>query len=357
MRLSDYDYDLPPECIAQTPAEPRDAARLLVPHPEADGVAHRIVRDLPDLLERDDLLVVNDTRVRPARLHARRPSGGRVELLLLEPVQGGWRALVKPAKKQRAGARLMVAAGVELEFVERELEADGTPAATWLVRLHAEGGRSDDEVLDALGEVPLPPYIQRAAGVEDRERYQTVYARELGSVAAPTAGLHLTREVLEQLESKGVRHASVTLHVGLGTFAAVQTDDVRDHVMHREVYHLPEATALAVQRCRERGGRVVAVGTTSTRVLETCAQEGGLVRAGAGETRLFLHPPQRPQVVDRLLTNFHLPRTTLLMLVASFLGRGRTLDLYAQAIEEGYRFFSYGDAMLIDRAPSLPREG
>lgn len=362
VRLEDFDYTLPPEAIAQRPVEPRDAARMLV-HAVSGGsdAQHRTVRDLDEFLRDGDLLVVNDTRVRPARVLARRPSGGRVELLFLEALGDGvWRTLVRPGKKQRPGARLEVATGVGVELLERELAPDGTPAATWRVRWRSEAdGDSepvarDEALLEAHGEVPLPPYIQRAADAADRERYQTVYARESGSVAAPTAGLHLTPELLDRLAARGVERASVTLHVGLGTFAPVQEEDPRDHPMHAEVYHLPEATAEAVARTRARGGRVVCVGTTSARVLESCAVEGGLVEAGAGETRLFLHPGRGPRVLDGLLTNFHLPRTTLLMLVASFIGTETTLRLYSEALREGYRFFSYGDAMLLLRERAEP---
>lgn len=352
MRLEDFDYTLPEEAIAQRPVEPRDAARMLVHRAVEDATEHLCVRDLDRHLQSGDLLVVNDTRVRPARVYAARPSGGRVELLFLEPLaDGAWRALVRPGKKQREGARLAVAPGVEVELEARERGEGGEPAATWRVRWRAAGGApalpGDEELLEAHGEVPLPPYIQRGADAADRERYQTVYARERGSVAAPTAGLHLTPELLARLEARGVERAAVTLHVGLGTFAPVQTSDPRQHSMHHEVYHLPEATALAVARTRARGGRVVCVGTTSARVLESCARPGGLVEAGAGETRLFLHPESPPRVLDGLLTNFHLPRTTLLMLVASFIGTERTLRLYGEALAEGYRFFSYGDAMLL----------
>lgn len=352
VRLEDFDYTLPEEAIAQRPVEPRDAARMLVHRAGEDATEHLRVRDLEQHLRAGDLLVVNDTRVRPARVHAARPSGGRVELLFLEPLaDGAWRALVRPGKKQREGARLTVAPGVEVELEARERAADGEPAATWRVRWRAAAGAPgllpDEDLLEAHGEVPLPPYIQRGPEAGDRERYQTVYARESGSVAAPTAGLHLTPELLARLEARGVERAAVTLHVGLGTFAPVQAGDPREHSMHAEVYHLPEATAAAVARTRERGGRVVCVGTTSARVLESCARSGGLVEAGAGETRLFLHPENPPRVLDGLLTNFHLPRTTLLMLVASFIGTERTLRLYREALAEGYRFFSYGDAMLL----------
>lgn len=356
LKLSDFDYHLPPERIAQIPAEPRDAARLMVHRAPSDETAHAQVRDLVDWLDPGDLLVVNDSRVRPARVMATRPSGGRVELLFLEPVgtpAGAWRALVRPGKKQRPGMLLSVGEGLSVRLLERELDAGGLPAATWIVSM--EGSLAEqsscEELLESFGEIPLPPYIERTPDdprlVRDRDRYQTVYAVSTGSVAAPTAGLHFTEDLLERLEAKGVQRAAVTLHVGLGTFQPVQVEDPSEHPMHEERYCLPEGTADLVRQTRESGGRVISVGTTATRVLETCAQPGGIVAAGAGRTDIFLRPPNGPRVVDGLLTNFHLPRTTLLMLVASFIGRERMLRLYKEAIQSDYRFYSYGDTMLL----------
>jgi S-adenosylmethionine:tRNA ribosyltransferase-isomerase len=355
MKVSDFDYELPAEHIAQEPVRPRDAARLLVHRVDEEGSEHARVRDLGRFLRAGDLLIVNDTRVRPARLAGSRPSGGAVELLLLEPAGGArWRTLARPAAKLRSGEELELEGGrVRATPIER---GEG---GEWLVELaDATGGAGDsesfEELLERVGRMPLPPYIARPRGDDpqrafDREAYQTVFARELGAAAAPTAGLHFTTELLTSLERAGVERAAVTLHVGVGTFRPVMVDDTEAHRMHAETYDLPVATVEAVARCRARGGRVVAVGTTSVRVLETCAREAGELRAGAGETRLFLTPGSGFQVVDALLTNFHLPRSTLLMLVSAFAGRERVLALYAEAIEAGYRFYSYGDAMLLLR--------
>ena len=378
MRVDDFDYDLPPDRIAQAPAARREAARLLVPDPAGGPSRHGTVADLPGLLRAGDLLVVNDTRVRRARLFARRPSGGRVELLLLGPrgdEPAVWTALVNPARKLRVGQVLTIEGpedepltGWELEPLERlahDAEAD-KPGPGWVLRF----GRTDapgagpvdaaaiEALCEAAGHVPLPPYIERAQGrgdaerareAADADRYQTVFAREPGAVAAPTAGLHLTEALLAELETAGVERAAVTLHVGLGTFAPVEVEDPDDHPMHTEALVLPEATVAAVERTRARGGRVVCVGTTSLRVLEARADADGRLTPGAGSTDLFLRPGSPFRVCDVLLTNFHLPKSTLLMLVSAFVGRERILELYAEAIAEGYRFFSYGDAMLLER--------
>jgi S-adenosylmethionine:tRNA ribosyltransferase-isomerase len=334
------------------------------------------VADLAELLQPGDLLVVNDTRVRRARLFARRPSGGRVELFFLEPEPGRpgrWRALANPARKLRVGEPLELElpedAGrvpgwrlVPVERLPHDAEPE-KPGPTWVLDFEqAAGAAPEPAAIEALferaGHVPLPPYIARQQGqgaaeadheALDAERYQTVFARELGAVAAPTAGLHLSEELLARLDARGVERASVTLHVGLGTFAAVEVEDTEAHPMHAERYQLSEATVAAVARARDRGGRVVCVGTTSVRVLESCVDAAGELRAGSGSTRLFLTPGSRFHVCDVLLTNFHLPRSTLLMLVAAFVGRERALALYAEAIEQRYRFYSYGDAMLLTR--------
>lgn len=371
MKLSDFDYDLPPERIAQRPVEPREAARLLVHSIGEDRTEHRLVgdlRDVGDVLHPGDLLVLNDTRVRPARLCGTRPTGGAVELLVLGPASPSsstdsatgadeplWRALVNPARRLRAGEALMLEDGaIEAVPHERGHHADGSPSGEWTLTLQDSGGSgaSLDELLERAGRMPLPPYIRRGRGADplrelDRERYQTVFARETGAIAAPTAGLHFSNELFDALERGGVARATVTLHVGLGTFLPVTTDDVEEHTMHTESYVLPEETALAVRRTREQGGRVVAVGTTVARVLETCAATGSLV-AGAGETDLFVRPGHHDfRAIDALLTNFHLPKSTLLMLVSALAGRERVLRLYGEAVEAGYRFFSYGDAMLL----------
>lgn len=355
MRTSDFHYDLPPERIAQVPAEPRDAARMLVCERASGATRHRVVSDLVEELRAGDLLVVNDTRVRPARIEARRASGGAVELLFLEPAADGtWRALARPAKKLRPGEELAVAAGLVARAVEREVDGAGAVGAIWRVELFdPEGrGRSVGELLEAVGRMPLPPYIDRARGGDardevDRERYQTVYARETGAVAAPTAGLHFTPRLLATLEARGVRRATVTLHVGLGTFLPVVADELAEHRMHAERYELSEDAAREVAACRARGRRVVAVGTTSVRVLESCARADGSLAPGSGETRLFIRPGHAFRAVDGFLTNFHLPESTLLMLVSARLGRDRTLALYREAVERRYRFYSYGDAMLV----------
>lgn len=354
MKLSDYDYELPAGAIAETPVERRDAARLLVHDIAREATRHRRVRDLPDLLEPGDCLVVNDTRVLPARLACQRETGGRVEVLLIEPetagaLDGRWHAWVSPSRKLRSGEALTVVghtAGVRL--VERPLAADGDVAMHWVVEFDL-GAEDLEAFLTRAGSMPLPPYIERAANALDHERYQTVYARVPGAVAAPTAGLHLTDELFGRLAERGVERASVTLHVGPGTFRPIQVEDLRQHEMHAERYELPAATVDAIARARARGGRVVAVGTTSARVLESCPDGAGGVVAGRGSTRLFLHPENPPKVIDALLTNFHLPRSSLLVLVASIAGRERILSLYVEALREGYRFFSYGDAMLLLR--------
>ena len=351
MKVSDFDYALPSERIATHPVEPRDAARLFVHRRADDRSEHRRVRDLPELLAPGDLLVVNDTRVRSARLLGSRASGGAVELLLLDrDAEGRWRSLVKPAGRLRPGERLELEGGALHARLERRARGAGGELAPewWLV---LEGDGDPEQLVERHGRMPLPPYILRARGAEaerdaDREAYQTVFARARGAVAAPTAGLHFTPELLARLAARGVERASVTLHVGLGTFQPVSVEDTGAHRMHSERFELPPETVRAVEAARARGGRVVAVGTTSVRVLESCANDAGRLRAGAGETALFLTPGARFRVVDALLTNFHLPRSTLLMLVSAFAGRERVLRLYAEAIERGYRFYSYGDAQL-----------
>jgi len=347
-RLSAYDYELPPELIAQEPVEPRDAARLLVVRRDAPELEHAVFRDLPRWLEPGDVLVVNETRVIPARLIGRRRgTGGRVELLLLPsgdgPSGGGaddsvWRALARPARRLRVGAVVDLPAGIVAEVVGEESEG------VRRVRLTA-GGRPLAEALAEGGQVPLPPYIRRS--LPDPERYQTVYAKEAGSVAAPTAGLHFTPRLLETLKEKGVHIVSLLLHVGRGTFQPVETEDVRRHRMEAEYFVIPPETTRAVNDAREKGRRVVAVGTTVTRTLETSAHRHGRVEAGEGWTDLFITPGFEFKAVGGIITNFHLPKTTLLMLVSAWLGRERTLAVYREAINRGYRFYSFGDAMLL----------
>ncbi len=356
MNLSEFDYALPADAIATEPADPRDSARLLVHEIAADRTRHLTVRDLPEVLRAPDLLVVNDTRVRPARLFGRRRTGGQVELLLLAPAADGrWRALVRPAKRLAPGEELELEGGaLRAVAVERVPGPAGEPGAEWLVEVRDPRApqASVEEALERHGRMPLPPYIRKARGADaerayDRERYQTVYARVPGAVAAPTAGLHFTPGLLARLAAAGIGRAAVTLHVGLGTFQPVEAQDIDAHEMHSEEYVLCAETARAVADCRARGGRVVAVGTTSLRVLESCASAEGVLEPGGGATRLFIRPGHRFRCVDVLLTNFHLPRSTLLMLVSALAGRERILRLYAEALQRGYRFFSYGDAMLL----------
>jgi len=339
--LSDFDYALPPELIAQVPAADRTGSRLL----RVAGVAFEDLafRELPRQFARGDLLIMNDTRVVKARLFARRLTGGKTELLL-ERALGGDEAIfqLRASHPPGAGGVLVLPGERRATVVER----NGRYA-----RLRFEGIASLFDYLDRYGEVPLPPYIARAADGADAARYQTVYARHPGAAAAPTAGLHFDEAMFDALGAAGIESAYVTLHVGAGTFQPVDTEDLSEHRMHAEHYRIPPETAAAIQATRARGGRVVAVGTTTLRALESAADDDGRVRVGDAETRLFVTPGHRFRIVDRLITNFHLPKSTLLMLVAAFAGYQNIRAAYAHAIEQRYRFFSYGDAMLLDRAP------
>ena len=343
MRLEDLDYDLPASLVAQHPAERRDEARLLVVDRASGELHDRTFRDLPRWLRAGDVLALNETRVRPARLHVRRVSGGRVELLFVRPEPGEgecWRVLAKPAKHARAGALLSAAEGA----LEVEVTGEGELGERVVRIRHGDLGA----VLREQGEIPLPPYIRREADDADRERYQTVYARVEGAVASPTAGLHFTPELLAALEADGVRSARVLLHVGPGTFRPVTTADPAEHRMDEEWFEVTPAAAAALRASREAGGRIVVVGTTSVRALESaCDACGGTLGAASGWTRKFIRPPYQFQAADALLTNFHLPRTTLLLLVAAFAGPELLRTAYAHAVRERYRFYSYGDAMLI----------
>lgn len=349
MNVSDFDYDLPAELIAQHPAKRRDLSRMLVLRRGSGLCAPALFRDLGRYLRPGDLLVLNDTRVIAARLFGRRdPSGGMVEAFLLAAMSPQrWHCLLRPGRRLRPGDRVRVDGARGTSFTVASRRPDGT--------FEIDVGCPDvPALLESAGRVPLPPYIHRDASAEDRERYQTVYAARPGAVAAPTAGLHFTQEILSELRRQGVATASVTLHVGPGTFKPVQCERVEDHVMHGETYDLPAETAAAVRQTRERGGRVLAVGTTSVRTLETCADPSTrTVVPGQGETRIFLYPPQTPIVCDGLLTNFHLPRSTLLMLVSCFSSVAHVLAAYRLAVEERFRFYSYGDCMLLlpDEAP------
>lgn len=336
MQRSDFNYELPPELIAQTPLIDRRASRLLMLDGTTGAVADRTFADLLTLLRAGDLLVLNDTRVLPARIMGRKPTGGRVECLL-ERVVTPRRALVhlRASHAPQQGSTLELVGGARVHVLGRvgdlfEVELDHDVVA----------------YLDAHGETPLPPYIVRAPGASDRDRYQTVFARAPGAVAAPTAGLHFDAEFLDALAARGVERAFVTLHVGAGTFAPVRTERVEDHELHAEWLEVPAATCAAVERCRARSGRVVAVGTTSVRALETAARGGQLVPF-TGDSKLFIYPGFEFRVVDAMVTNFHLPESSLLMLVAAFAGREETLAAYRHAVRERYRFFSYGDAMFV----------
>jgi S-adenosylmethionine:tRNA ribosyltransferase-isomerase len=342
MRVADFDFDLPDELIAQFPPAVRGGSRLL--HVEASGVLHdRWFNELPTLLRPDDLLVMNDTRVIKARLFGAKDSGGKVELLV-ERVTGEFEALafIRASHAPKPGSRIHLSEDIIIDVLGRQDD---------LTQLRFP--RPVLAVLDLLGRLPLPPYIAHTPTADDEARYQTVYANEPGAVAAPTAGLHFDDAMLETLEENGVRTARVTLHVGAGTFQPVRVDDIAEHKMHSERYTIPQATVDAILETRDRGGRVVAVGTTSLRALEAAALEAaaqhGALHAGSGETDIFITPGYRFQVVDALLTNFHLPRSTLLMLVSAFAGVDTIRAAYAHAIAERYRFFSYGDAMLLEK--------
>jgi S-adenosylmethionine:tRNA ribosyltransferase-isomerase len=339
MRLSDFDYALPREQIAQTPARPRDAARLLVLSREDGSLAHRIFRNLPHYLRSGDVLVLNDTRVIPARLRGRRAGGGAVEVLLLRPDgPGRWEALIRPGRRVREGARLVFKEGI-LEAVAGPRTVSGTRRVT----LSCRGDLRS--VLDRIGEMPVPPYIERP--LEHPDDYQTVYAKRDGAVAAPTAGLHFTPALLDAVRSRGVATVHLTLHIGLGTFRAVEAERIEAHQMDAEWYEVTPEAARAINAARARGGRIVACGTTAVRTLESVAGEDGTIGAASGWTRLFITPGFRFHATDALITNFHLPRTTLLMLVSAFAGRERVLGAYETAVRLGYRFYSFGDAMLI----------
>jgi len=346
MKLDDFDYDLPEELIAQTPLLERTSSRLMTVSKTTGELAHGHFEQLIDYLQAGDLLVMNDTRVIPARLFGlKKDSGAKVELLLLKPLgEDRWEALVRPGKRVKVGAELFFGdEGILTAVVEEEGEMGAR-----VIRFRYEG--IFQELLDRLGQMPLPPYIKER--LDDKERYQTVYAKHEGSAAAPTAGLHFTQPFLERIAAKGVEIAYVTLHVGLGTFRPVAVEDVETHHMHAEYYELGEETANAINAARERGGRVVAVGTTSARTLETAAQSmaqsgSGRVSASSGWTDIFIYPGYTFRLVDALLTNFHLPKSTLLMLVSALAGRENMLHAYETAVAERYRFFSFGDAMFI----------
>lgn len=339
MMTKDFWYDLPEELIAQTPLERRDASRLMVMNRETGEIFHRHFFDIVEYLRPGDCLVMNDSRVLPARLLGHRPSGGAVEVLLLRDLGDKcWECLCKPGRKMQVGSEVVFGNG-ELTAVVREVREDGNR----VVEFRYEGIFL--EVLERLGKMPLPPYIKEE--LADQERYQTVYSREVGSAAAPTAGLHFTQELLDRIREKGVNTAFVTLHVGLGTFRPVKAEQITDHHMHSELCMMSEETAAVLNRTKREGGRIICVGTTSCRTLESLVGEDGRFAAGSKWTDIFIYPGYRFKAMDGLVTNFHLPESTLVMLVSAFAGREHVLNAYAEAVKERYRFFSFGDAMCI----------
>lgn len=340
VKTSDFHFDLPDELIAQTPAARRDESRLMVVHRDTGLIEHLRFRDIAGLIPAGDLLVRNTTRVFRARLLGTRDSGARAEVLLLRPLgDSRWEAMVQPGSKLKPGRIVHIAPGFDVEMIET------TEQHTRIVRIIADGDH--DALIERHGHVPLPPYIARGDAASDVERYQTVYARESGSVAAPTAGLHFTPELLRTIEANGAPLADVLLHVGPGTFKPVEVEDAASHLMHAEWYRVTEATAVRINTARDAGHQIWAVGTTTLRTLESVVDAAGHIRAGEGETRIFIFPPHVVKSADRLITNFHLPRSTLLMLVSAFAGSELIREAYAVAVRERYRFYSYGDAMLL----------
>ncbi len=340
MDLKDFNYDLPEELIAQDPLEDRSSSRLMVLHKDTGRIEHKIFRDIIDYLNPGDCLVINDTKVIPARLMGiKEDTGAAIEVLLLKRnVDDVWECLVKPGKKARTGARIIFGEGLLVGEIVDVIE-DGNR----MIKFHYEG--IFEEILDKLGQMPLPPYITHK--LQDKNRYQTVYARNEGSAAAPTAGLHFTKELLEKIKEKGVNVVSITLHVGLGTFRPVKVDKIEEHRMHTETFNISKEAADTINRTRAAGGRVIAVGTTSCRTLESAAADDGTIPAGSGDTDIFIYPGYKFKAIDCLITNFHLPESTLIMLVSALAGRDNIMNAYETAVKERYRFFSFGDAMFI----------
>ncbi len=340
MTTKDFYYDLPPELIAQTPLEDRTASRLLVLDKKSGEIGHEHFFDITNHLRKGDCLVMNNTRVIPARLYgSKEGSGGKIEFLLLKRLElDKWEVILKPGKRARKGARFEFGGGLLKAEILEVLE-DGNR----IVRFEYDGVW--EEILDKLGEMPLPPYIKEK--LTDRERYQTVYSKIEGSAAAPTAGLHFTEELLEKIKNMGVELVYLTLHVGLGTFRPVSVENVEEHLMHTEYYQITKEAADTINRVRESGGRIIAVGTTSVRTLETVADESGHLKAESGETSIFIYPGYKFKAIDALITNFHLPESTLLMLISAFAGKDNVFNAYETAVKERYRFFSFGDAMFI----------
>lgn len=340
MKIQDFYYELPEELIAQDPLEDRSSSRLMYVSKQTGELEHHTFREVISFLKEGDCLVLNDTKVLPARLIGEKQgTGGKVELLLLKRKQDDiWETLVKPGKKAKIGAKISFGDGILIGEVVGIVEEGNR-----LVKFHYDG--IFEEVLDQLGQMPLPPYITHQ--LEDKNRYQTVYADQVGSAAAPTAGLHFTKELLEEIEQKGIKIAKVTLHVGLGTFRPVKVEDVTNHHMHSEFYQISKETADLVNETKKNGGRIIAVGTTSTRTLESVADEDGMLKESSGFTDIFIYPGYQFRCIDGLITNFHLPESTLLMLVSALVGREEMLSAYEVAVKEKYRFFSFGDAMII----------
>ncbi|MBS5938441.1 tRNA preQ1(34) S-adenosylmethionine ribosyltransferase-isomerase QueA [Clostridium sartagoforme] len=340
MKVSDFDFYLPEELIAQHPLEKRDASRLMVLDKKTGSIEHKSFHDVIDYLNEGDTLVLNNTRVMPARLIGEKENtGGKIEFLLLKRIEGDkWECLAKPGKRAKIGQRFTFGEGkLKCEVVDIVEEGNR------IIEFSYDG--IFEQVLDELGEMPLPPYITER--LEDKERYQTVYSKEKGSAAAPTAGLHFTEELLKEIKAKGINIAYLTLHVGLGTFRPVKVDDINEHIMHSEFYHLDKENADIINETKKRGNKVIAVGTTSTRTLETIGDENGFVREQSGWTDIFLYPGYKYKVIDELITNFHLPESTLIMLVSALAGKENVMNAYNEAVKERYRFFSFGDSMLI----------
>lgn len=340
MKVSDFDFYLPEELIAQCPLKERDSSRFMVVDRKTGEIEHKVFHDVIDYLEKGDTLVLNNTRVMPARLIGEKEeTGGKIEFLLLKRIEGDkWECLAKPGKKAKVGAMFTFGEG-KLKAVVREIGLEGNRVIEFIYNGIFE------EILDELGQMPLPPHIHEK--LDDRERYQTVYSKEKGSAAAPTAGLHFTEDLLEKIREKGVNIAFVTLHVGLGTFRPVKVESIDEHIMHSEYYELDEENAKIINDTKKRGNRVIAVGTTSTRTLETIGNENGEVRAQSGWTNIFIFPGYKFNIVDALITNFHLPESTLIMLVSALAGKENIMNAYKKAVEEKYRFFSFGDSMFI----------
>ena len=339
MKVSEFKFELPEELIAQTPLEKRDESRLMVLNREQEEIEHKIFQDIIDYLNPGDVLVRNDTKVLPARLYGKKETGANVEFLLLNNIEGDiWESIVKPGNKLKPGTKVIFGNGI---LIAKVLEI--MPGGTRKVEFEYEG--IFNELLDEIGLMPLPPYIHET--LKEKDRYQTVYAKDLGSAAAPTAGLHFTEELLEKLEKKGVIIANVTLHVGIGTFRPVKVDKIESHEMHSEHYYIKQEDADKINYAKQNGKKVIAVGTTSCRVLETVASENGKMKEAKGDTQIFIYPGYKFKILDGLITNFHLPESTLLMLVSALAGKEYMMNAYKEAVKEKYRFFSFGDSMFI----------